>query len=254
MGARVVQEVKTITDLSRSYRPHVHDELSVAYVWSGSTIARIDGADVPISGECMVVIPGGVPHACNPVTPGDWSYTLLLMDAKPLKRWPAHCILPGQAAFREPFAGLRENTLDVRQVERLAGDLLAALEASLSGMTSASLSLPRSLQAVEAFLRRNAAMPLSLEDLCTVAELSKYHLVRAFRKAYGLTPHAYQLNLRVNEAKARLKKGEDLAEAALASGFCDQSHFHRVFTRCVGMTPAAYQRAILSKTAESHHH
>jgi AraC-like DNA-binding protein len=74
--------------------------------------------------------------------------------------------------------------------------------------------------------------------------------VRSFKDAYGLTPHAYHLNLRVNEAKARLRMDGDLATVALDAGFCDQSHFTRVFTRCVGMPPAAYQKAtaIPSKT------
>ena len=64
------------------------------------------------------------------------------------------------------------------------------------------------------------------------------------QRRYGLTPHAYHLNLRVNEAKARLARGEDLATVAQECGFCDQGHFTRVFARCVGMTPGAYRRLV----------
>ena len=53
--------------------------------------------------------------------------------------------------------------------------------------------------------------------------MSKYHLVRAFRQAYGLTPHAYHLNLRVNDAKARLARGEDLARVARTAGFATRA-------------------------------
>ena len=75
--------------------------------------------------------------------------------------------------------------------------------------------------------------------------------MRAFKAAYGLTPHAYLLNLRVDRARARLRRGQSLAEVALDCGFCDQSHLPRAFSRLVGLTPAAYQKAmaIPSKTA-----
>lgn len=246
MGSGAIREVKHIADLSRAYRLHVHDELSIAHVWGGSTLAMIDGQEVPVSGECIVVIPPGVAHACNPIVQSDWQYTLALLD-------PDACSEVSDVFFDAPYRivfstdRLRNAFLALREGgdEQAFGILKALRDAMVEGAGAGTRTPMRSraLRRVMDHLRSNLAAPLSLEDLCAVADLSKYHLVRSFKRAYGLTPHAYHLNLRVNEAKACLRQGQDLSEVALDSGFCDQSHFTRVFSRCVGMTPAAYQKA-----------
>lgn len=254
MGPGMLREVKHIADLSRAYRQHVHDEVSIAHVWSGSTLALIDGEEVPISGECVVVIPPGVVHACNPVKESGWEYTLALLDpgACPAIFFEAPCwILPSTDWLKGTFRALRDGghgpVEDI--LEHLAPSMVAPTT-SRSGVPAH----PRALRRVMEHLRARWAAPLDLEELCAVAGLSKYHLVRAFKGAYGLTPHAYLLNIRINEAKARLRQGQDLAAVALDVGFCDQSHLTRVFTRCVGLTPAAYQKAtaIPSKRPPSH--
>lgn len=242
-----VREVKDIVDLSRSYRLHVHDELSVAHVWRGATCARVGGRDVTIAGACVVVIPAGLAHACNPTTPGDWSYTLMLLDPD-LLPGTGFCILPSGPDLRRWFKALRAGARDPRALEQLT----LALRLAVAGPADAAARRvrPAQLRQVEACLRRDPARPLSLDDLSAGSGLSKFHLVRAFRSAYGLTPHAYLLNLRVDQARARLKRGQPLAEVALDCGFCDQSHLTRAFSRQVGLTPAAYQKAmaIPSKT------
>lgn len=93
------------------------------------------------------------------------------------------------------------------------------------------------------WLERHFAEPVSLEQLAEVAGLSRFHLLRAFRRRYGLTPHAWLLRRRVNHAKALLRAGASPAAAAMASGFADQSHLGLHFRRLVGLTPAAYRRA-----------
>ncbi len=258
MSADAIKEVKTITDLSRAFRTHVHDELSLAYVWQGSSLARIDGREVAITGECLVVIPPGVAHACNPVPETGWAYTLTLLAPQRDVPWndalfaAPYRILGATNRFRDAFQGLRDRVnTGGAWVQELRAAVDEALQEEEGGhsITGAAIST-RALRRVMDHLRARLDVPLSLEELCAVAGLSKYHLVRAFRQAYGLTPHAYHLNLRVNHAKTRLAGGETLARVALDCGFCDQGHFTRVFARCVGMTPAQYRKAtaIPSKT------
>lgn len=239
LDRNAIREVKHIAGLSRPYRKHVHDELSVAHVWDGSSLAWIDGHEVPVAGECVVVIRPGVAHACNPAPGSGWSYTLALLDRDLRGMEDPYRILPSTARLREVFQGLRAGRSQGLAI------LLDALESFEEDGADPVRSLPaRALRRVMAHLRSHVASPLDLSTLSTVAGLSKYHLVRAFRAAYGLTPHAYHLNLRVNEAKARLARGEDLATVAQDCGFCDQGHFTRVFARCVGMTPGAYRRVV----------
>jgi AraC-like DNA-binding protein len=80
-------------------------------------------------------------------------------------------------------------------------------------------------------------------DLATLSEqsgLSRFQVLRAFKRRYGMPPHAYQLNVRIALAKKALRAGRKPAEVAADYGFVDQSHFSRHFRQLVGVTPAQY--------------
>lgn len=84
---------------------------------------------------------------------------------------------------------------------------------------------------------------LSLDTLARNVDLSKYHLIKLFKNEVGLTPHQFLIQVRVEQAKEKLESGEALADVALATGFCQQSHFTEHFRRLVGVTPGAYVAA-----------
>lgn len=83
---------------------------------------------------------------------------------------------------------------------------------------------------------------LGLEELALAAGTDRFRLTRAFSAAYGLSPHAYLVQRRLNRARLLLSRGDMPAAAAAATGFADQSHMGRWFRRAFGMTPAAYRR------------
>ena len=82
-----------------------------------------------------------------------------------------------------------------------------------------------------------------LAELATEMGLTKFHLIRSFKRKYGITPHAYQMQLRVARARKLLATGMPATDVAHASGFYDQSHLTRWFKRVVGMTPGSYARS-----------
>ena len=93
---------------------------------------------------------------------------------------------------------------------------------------------------VRDFLQAHSAANVSLEQLADLAELSRFHLCRAFRQEMGVSPHAYQMQVRVDRAKMLLSRGMLVAEVATETGFYDQSHFGWHFKRLVGVTPGNY--------------
>ena len=94
----------------------------------------------------------------------------------------------------------------------------------------------------EAYLRAHWDRSVSLAELSRASGLSPFHLHRSFSRSVGLPPHAFQLQLRVDRAKALLAHGLDIASVAQRTGFADQSHFTRVFRRSVGVTPGRFPR------------
>jgi AraC family transcriptional regulator len=99
---------------------------------------------------------------------------------------------------------------------------------------------PRSVIQAMKYIHQNYAGDVSLADIAGAAHLSPYHLTRVFKKAAGVSPHQYLLQVRVNSARSLLTAGagdRSLAEIAAAVGFADQSHLTRHFKRVFGVTP-----------------
>lgn len=82
---------------------------------------------------------------------------------------------------------------------------------------------------------------LSLQQLAERIGVSRYVVIRLFKAHLGLTPHVYQLNLKIHQARQYLKQGVPISYLATDLGFADQSHFHKVFKAHTGVTPRQYQ-------------
>ena len=80
-----------------------------------------------------------------------------------------------------------------------------------------------------------------MSQIAMKLQANPYTLLRQFRSATGITPHAYRLNCRIELARKLLQKGIDLSQVALECGFFDQSHLHRHFKALTTMTPKEYQ-------------
>jgi AraC-like DNA-binding protein len=91
-------------------------------------------------------------------------------------------------------------------------------------------------------LNRHCEHNWSIAALADQAGGSRYHLIRVFRLYTGLTPHAYQIDCRINKARQLLRAGGNLAELAQQLGFTDQSHFQRAFRQRTSITPGDYRR------------
>lgn len=98
-----------------------------------------------------------------------------------------------------------------------------------------------------AFMEEHYGERLCLDQICRHVALSKSTLLRAFTKSKGATPYSYLLNIRIGKAKHLLEQGVLPADAALQTGFADQSHFSGYFHRFIGLSPGAY-REIFSDT------
>ncbi len=86
----------------------------------------------------------------------------------------------------------------------------------------------------------------SLDQISQHANLSKYHFLRLFREQFGMTPHQYIINCRVNRAREALEQGAALDDVVFDYGFADLSHFNRRFKPIFGTTPKRYQQLLLN--------
>lgn len=93
-------------------------------------------------------------------------------------------------------------------------------------------------------LRARPAESVTLDEMASVAGLDKFQLLRAFRRAFGLTPHEYHMQLRLARARRLLAEGRALSHVTYDAGFADQSHLTRRFKAFFDLTPARYARQV----------
>jgi transcriptional regulator GlxA family with amidase domain len=100
------------------------------------------------------------------------------------------------------------------------------------------------LAMVRAFVDCHYAKPLTIDRLAGRARLSSFHFIRAFRAAYGETPHQYLRGKRLERARELLVTTPlPITEICDQVGFQSLGSFSSLFRRLTGETPAKYRAA-----------
>lgn len=97
------------------------------------------------------------------------------------------------------------------------------------------------------FMEQHFTERIYLDQICRHAGLSKSTLLRAFTRSKGITPYRYLETIRINEAKKLLSNGVSPLDAAIRTGFSDQSHFTNYFTSFIGLAPGVYREIFFEK-------
>lgn len=102
--------------------------------------------------------------------------------------------------------------------------------------------------AVRSYIDTHYARPIHLDQLSAVQGISKYHLLRLYKRYYGLTPRQYLIQKRMQQAKEHLKAGMTVTETCFAVGFESLGSFSSSFKRKIGKTPREFQKEQLSRS------
>ena len=251
-------ESRRASDSAACYLPHAHPTLSLGTVDGGQSLFTHNGRQ-------QSLVRGDV-HSCNPVNDGFWSYQMLYLDTD----WVSGVVGEMGALDAVLLSRLPKAVAPHRIHERLArlnaclfsrvadedkeaalllfvGDLFAppAVRQALERANGEAVETPlqQRLAGVQRMIAERCCETLSLEVLAHEAGMSRYQLVRAFGRFAGMTPHAWQLDQRIQRARGLLDRGTPLADVAQMLGFADQSHFQRAFKARVAVTPGEYRRA-----------
>jgi AraC-like DNA-binding protein len=208
-------------------------------------------------GELFVLEPEAV-HTGMAAVPEGWAYKVLYVEPDILHEWAERDGTAPRAArwvvFRD--RALRAALLRVHDALATEPPGLAVDEAALLAVDALAPHLrpgpltragDRAEHAAVRRARRHLAerwdQRVPLAELATVACLSRFELIRRFRTQIGMTPHVFQVNLRIARARALLAAGVAPAVVAAECGFADQPHLSRTFKRAVGVSPGCYARA-----------
>ena len=99
------------------------------------------------------------------------------------------------------------------------------------------------------YIDNNYEADLNLNLLSHNLFVSKYHLLRLFKKYYGQTPKQYLTDKRIEKSKEYLKRGMNITETCFAIGFESPSSFCTLFKSRIGLAPTEFQkRATFTKS------
>ena len=252
-------EARRSIDNRHSFKPHIHQGLSLGAVESGQLLVTLGSEQLfLVPGELIVINPGTL-HACNPLGCAARSFSILYLGLPMclslqqtlwqtetfLPLWPPRLADPGLFAdYLHTLATLLAADRDLLEKEEAVARLLAAL---FQYCASAAPAPPPPSLSAEETARLKDRLSINLDEELSLAELARqrddnpYTLLRRFKEATGITPHAFRLNRRIDRAKELLQSGMEIADVALQCGFYDQSHLHRHFRALTAMTPRQYQ-------------
>jgi AraC-like DNA-binding protein len=241
-----------------AYALHSHETFVIGVVEDGTASFWCGGQrhDSP-AGTLMLINPGE-PHTGQPSAAGGYRYSMIYPDPALFSvalrddRAGRRVVFP-QRVIRDRgvAAGIRALHRATQEADSsLAKESLLVSVLGQLARRHARFTSPSDDDATDArLLRARASLHdrlednVRLEELAREAGLSPFHFLRRFEARFGLPPHAYQRQARIERAKALLRRGASPVAAALASGFSDQSHLTRWFKRTLGVTPAQFARA-----------
>lgn len=245
LEARAVEDGRAVC-----YDLHSHATFSIGAVTGGRSEFRIGRRRHEVTPGTVVLMNPEEAHACNPLDGLPWSYRMLFVDVPWLAGVqqgggfvPYGPVLGTDPALYRRLTGLVDllfGTDDPFAKESAATVFFADLHRSLGGAGDPGGDPHRGLERAADFITAHCTRPLRLADVCAASGLSPSYLVRAFKARYGLTPHAYQVNRRIQYGQRELRRGRPIVDVALDAGFADQAHFQRAFKRHVAATPGQY--------------
>jgi AraC-like DNA-binding protein len=123
------------------------------------------------------------------------------------------------------------------------GEALAAADTSIARRRSPTPHW-RAVGRARECLDANVSRGVRSTELEALTGLSRYDLARQFRACLGTSPYRYLVMRRLDRARALIRRGTPLADAALACGFADQSHLTRHFKKAYGVAPGRWVKML----------
>lgn len=255
-------EAYRINGFMKCFPNHFHEHYVVGLIEGGRRQLSCKGREYSLAPGEIVIFNPGDNHACAPLGNEALDYRGVNIGKEAMLDWA------GEVTGKRELPGFSKNVINDREIAcclRPLHDMIIdgsgefEKEEYLLLMLSQLIRkygqpfercIPACREEIEracGFIQEHYAERICLEEICSAAGLSKSTLLRAFTKSKGVTPYRYLEAVRISEAKKLLEQGMTPGEAALLTGFSDQSHFTNFFSMFIGLAPGVYREIFQEK-------
>ncbi len=244
-----------------AFDPHRHDTYAIGCTIQGVQSFRYRGAsEHSVAGQVFVLHPDET-HDGHAGTSAGFRYKIIyvepdaIRDALGQARCPlpfvretvsndrrlADAIMPALEDLDLPLEDLQRD-----QIILNLADALAAVDPSVTrrGLSACHW---RAVGRARGVLNANVQKGVTSAELEAVTGLTRYAMARHFRGCLGTSPYRYLTMRRLDRARSLIRHGAPLVDAALSSGFADQSHMTRHFRKAYGMPPGRWAAIVLQE-------
>lgn len=241
-----------------AFEPHAHEGFGLGVIETGVERFRYQGSDHLAPAGSLILMNPDTLHTGQAATQAGWRYRMIYIDPAQVQA------ITGRThwSFRDPVCADPVRAATVAQVlqalwkpgpELQTHGLLLTLLDTLQPLSRTTADPPDSgtprFDRVLACMQDRLADELRLTELAQEAQLSPYHFLRSFKRAFHVTPQQMLMALRLAQAKRLLARGQRPAEVAAACGLTDQAHLTRCLRQRYGVTPGQYQAQLGTRPA-----
>lgn len=270
----VIQAIEKIHDTSWSMDLSRHDHYEMVYIKKGTATFMIDGIDVNMAANSLVIIKPQKSHKFI-VRSDNCELIVLYFNLRAQKEGvSSHASLKDFVEYIEDESvgsyiylklGKKNDIINVikrilreRMKPQVWGDFLSCLlvmelfvllsrtlkQEWEQSVKNRNLKLHELLNVAKEYIDQNYAKDLTLSQVAKYIYLSDSYFAHSFKDKFGISPKSYILKIRIEEAKELLENTDmKIADVARIVGFSSQQRFNDIFRKFTEVTPLRYRQA-----------
>ncbi len=222
---------------SHSFGPFIREYFLIHYCVSGKGTFSVNGKKYEVGkGEIFIICPGQLTvYTADKQDP--WHYVWIGFSGKEAER--LRTLVPVMPYGAETFLRIAEFArMGVRNYEIYLSHIYEILYYLFSDRESNTDICKQ----VKDYVRLNYMQPLTVESISLRFGLNRRYLSRIFKAKYGVAIKEYIVTVRCHMAAEFLKKGYNVSEAAMMTGYPDQFAFSKMFRKVLGISPSEYKK------------
>ena len=259
-------EAYSFKGIMQKFPNHFHDYYVIGFIESGERCLSCKNREYTIEPGDLLLFNPRDNHTCEQINGRTLDYRCINVPPETMSKaafeitgkeylpyFSPAVIFHSELAslLRELHMIIMEEEKDFRK-EEIFFFLLEQLieEFSEKGIEQSGPEENRETKIICNYLEKNYMKNITLDELSGLTGLSKYYLLRSFTKQKGISPYRYLETIRIDRAKKLLEQGVLPIEAALQTGFTDQSHFSNFFKKFIGLTPKQYMNIFIDPSGD----